>query len=63
MRQFSGKGNGCLGDRIIILYAYDCLRSRRGGSPLRSDCRPHSGRNDVIKPNERVAVLGDSEVK
>ena len=22
-----------------------------GISPLRSDCRPHSGRNDIIKPN------------
>ncbi len=24
------------------------------GSPLRSDCRPHSGRNDVIKPNDAL---------
>ena len=44
-------------DYYIIRVRLSAFPSR--GSTFRSDCRPHSGRNDVIKPNEHVAVLGD----
>ena len=27
-----------------------------GISPLRSDCRPHSGRNDILKPNVHIVI-------
>ena len=34
-----------------------------GISPLRSDCRPHSGRNDIIKPNAHRCHSGASVEK
>ena len=27
---------------------------------MRSDCRPHSGRNDIIKPNGRVVIASEA---
>ena len=40
-----------------VVYT-DKIPFPRGISPLRSDCRPHSGRNDIIKPNVYVMRRG-----